>query len=205
MNKGNKILSFLLSVLICSFHAYGLTATETIANTKSKIEGAKTLSADFSMQSSGQSVKGQIYSKGNKFSIVTPATGNWYNGRELYTYDASAKETYLFKPTASELMEINPLLYIKSYNLYKVQESKKSKGGMKKVVLIPKKNGTGIKSISIDINTKSFMPTSVTILPTSGAEIKLMISNIRLNGEIPDKTFEYPKTKYAGIPITDLR
>lgn len=185
-------------------NTYALTPSEIFNKSRNKISSAKTLSADFILKANGQTTKGKLYSKGKKFSLISNLSSNWYNGKDLYTYNKSSNETYIFKPDLTELAEINPLLYLNSASDYKVTGKKEKKKGIESIILIPKKTGTGIKSINIDLNDKTFLPVKIIINTTSGI-VELNISNIALNVNIQDSVFEYPKTKYPSVKVTDIR
>lgn len=203
-SAGKRILSLLLLCFIW-LYAGAADASDTFNKAKSKIESAKSLSADFSMSYSGGTVKGKIYSKGKKFAITSNATSNWYNGKDLYTYDASQNETYVMTPTQAELSEANPLLFISSAANYKVTPSKSKKTGSEVVVLIPKKSGTGVKSVTVEIDTKTLLPKSISVTLSSGGKMNLTLQNVKLNPDIADSTFEYPKSKYSGAQLIDMR
>lgn len=196
-------IALFLSVVCPSFQALALTASEAISKVQSKLESAKTIKADFSMAINGSTVTGKIYSKGKKFAIITSPVSNWYNGKDLYTYNASQGETTIFSPTESELAEINPLLYISCADDYKVLGSKNIDDNT--VMLVPKEKNSSIKNVKIELNSTTYLPKKIGIKTSSGDNIDIKISNIKLNETIEDSTFEYPKTKYSNVPVTDMR
>lgn len=203
-----KSLGFIIVVLaslIYAVDASALTAKEAFDKAKTKVTSATSLTADFSMKLNGTTVKGKIYSKGKKFAIITNATSSWYNGTNLYTYDPSAQETYLFNPTSSELKEVNPLLYLNSASGYKISGTKNKKSGIETVVLIPSGTGSGVKNVTIDLDSKTYLPKSLRIVPSTGDAIDISISGLKINPTISDTTFDYPKSKYPNATITDMR
>lgn len=200
--------SYLLSIIfiICSiFTANALTASESFEKAKAKITSAKTIQSDFNLKYKGSLISGKILVKGKKFAISSNLSSNWYNGTDLYTYNPSAGETTIFNPTASELSEINPLLYLSSSSNFKIAASKNKKKGIETVVLIPQKTGTGVKSVTIDLDEKTFLPKSIKIVDASGDISEITLSNLSLNSSISDKSFDYPKSKYPRVPINDMR
>lgn len=180
-------------------------AEKALQQAKSKISSASSITASFSLNMGGGSVSGTLKAKKSKFSIVTSSYGTWYNGSDLYTYNAQNNETTVMKPTSSELAEANPLLYINNADDYKVTTTKASKSGVDTVVLIPKKSGSGIKSVTIELNKSTHLPKSIKITPTSGSAYQLTISSIKLNSSVADSSFDYPKSKYPGSKLIDLR
>lgn len=207
-NKLNKFLQgagiLILSILFC-FPANALTASEAFQKGKNAISSASSISASFTMKVGGKAISGKILSKGNKFAITSNVTSSWYNGSDLYTYNPSKGETTIFRPSASELADVNPLMYLKSASNFNVTATKTKKTGLETVVLIPKSSGSGIKSVTIDLDSKTFLPRYMKIIPSSGSAIDLTISNIKLNGAISDSSFSYPKSSYPKARIVDMR
>lgn len=201
---GYTILLIILSFF--PFSAFGaLTSVQIFDKAKEKITSAKSLQADFSMSAQGQTVKGKIYAKGSKFSIISSSTSSWYNGKLLYTYDKGSNETYLYSPSEKELREVNPLIYLSSSSEYKITGKKEKTKGMESVILNPQKAGSGIKSIMIDIDTKNYTPTKIVINTSGGGTMILNISNVKLDVNLGNATFEYPKSKYPNVSISDMR
>ena len=200
-----KLFCIVLMCLICVPQANAITAQEAFQKGKNIISSAKTVSASFNMKINGQSVTGKILSKGNKFAITSGSTSNWYNGTDLYTYISSKSETTIFRPTAAELSQVNPLLYLKSASNFNVTATKTKKVGVETVVLIPKTSGSGVKSVTIDLDSKTFLPKAIKVIPSSGGVIDISISNIKLNSNINDTSFTYPKSSYPKAKIIDMR
>lgn len=195
-----------LAFLCCVMSVNAASPAEAFSSAKNKIAKAGSLTADFTMNVGGSKVTGKIYSKGKKFAIVTDkSASSWYNGKDLYTYDPSASTTYLFNPTASELKDVNPLLYLDSSADYKVTGSKTKKAGVETVVLIPKKSGSSVRSVTVELDSKTFLPRSIKISTSSGQTVQVSLSNVKLNATVQDSNFEYPETKYKGIPVEDMR
>lgn len=201
----SKFLILALLLLVPAAQAKAVTASEALLKAKTKITSASSLQASFAMSSGGKSVSGKIYQKGKKFAIISNVTSNWFNGTDLYTYMGDKNETTVFKPSASELAEVNPLMYIQSASNYKVLSSKTQKAGIITVVLMPKKTGSGIKSVTIELDSKSYLPKTIKILPSSGAAINVAISGVSLNGSLADSIFDYPKGKYPKAKVIDMR
>lgn len=192
-------------LMLCAFSVFAVSPAEALNNCKKKIETARSLTADFAMTVNGQKINGKLLSKGAKFAIISNAVSNWYNGKDLYTYSSASNETTVFCPSASELAEVNPLLYLKSVSEYKVSTTKAKKAGIETVVLIPKRSGTGVKSITLELDSKTYLPKTISIIPSSGAKIMVSLSGVKLNAPVDDSSFSYPKSKYPKVQIIDLR
>lgn len=209
MNKKRQcilnILTFVLMFVVSFSSAYALTASEVFEKGVAKIRNTSSLSANFTMLVNGQNLSGRIVSKGKKFAITSNGVSNWYNGKDLYTYNPSSGDVTVFNPTSSELTEINPLLYLNSSSLYTVKEAKSSKKGVVSVILTPKKKSAGIKSVTVEMDSKTYLPVTMTVVPSSGSAVKLNVSGIQLNGSVADSQFEFPKSKYPKAKLIDMR
>lgn len=200
----SRLLALIFAVSLPLF-AFALTPQEALEKSRQKLASATSVQATFSMKAEGQNIKGKLISKGSKFSLVSSASSNWYNGKELYTYVPSQKETTVFKPTSTEIAEVNPLMYINSGSQFNITGTKTKKNGLETIVLIPKKNGTGVKNIIIDIDSKTYLPKSIKLTMAAGGAVDVTISDITLNSPIKDSTFEYPKDKYKNVKLIDMR
>lgn len=204
MIKLRYILPLLLTLLSFSPLSAGSTAQETLQGCIAKLNRAKSVKADFTFTAQGKSSSGQLLSKGNKFAIVSGNSGSWYDGSSISVYSPSTKEVTVWKPSSSELAESNPLMYLSSAGNYTVTQASGASGGEKMLTLTPKMRGSGIKSIKVKINTSTMLPTYMEI-SSNGGVIKLSLKNVTLNSPIADSNFKFPKSKYPGARINDLR
>ena len=205
MSKSIKTIVLLLMVFIGTLSSYALTAQEILNKASAKINGASSVKADFNMTINGQRCKGTLAAKGNKFSIISSVGSSWYDGKDLWSYSPSSGETTVMKPSAGELMETNPLMYAKGASNYVATLSKTKVSGKETIVLVPKSKGTGIKSVTLTLNSKTYLPEKVVVAPSSGNNITISISNLKLNASVKDSDFSYPKAKYSKAKIIDLR
>lgn len=95
----------------------GATANEVVDKLVSQLEN-NTLTADLTlrMEESATQVltySGKIVMRGNKFRLEMTQMEIAYDGSTLYTYQSENNELTLSTPTAEELSEIIPQLYMK--------------------------------------------------------------------------------------------
>ena len=209
MIKSKTPVMFRILLLILCVSAwnsvFAVTPEEALSKAKDKLGRSTSLTADFSMQADGKTFTGNIYSKGSKFAIISNAGSNWYNGKDLYTYSPSKNETTVFSPSASDLAEVNPLLYINSSSEFKVAGTKGKKAGVESVALVPKNTGTGVRTVVLELDSNTFLPKNIKVYPTSGGVIDITVSNLKLNAGVSDSSFEYPKDKYKNVQLIDMR
>lgn len=205
MRRFKLVTGLFLLMMIMPIMAFALSPAEVLNKAKAKIASSKSVSADFRMTTAGRTTTGKLLTKGSKFALTSNFTSSWYDGTSLYVYNAATGETTVMKPSAAELGEANPLTYINMSANYNVTASKQKTAGTETVVLVPKKGGSGIKSVMIQISTSTFLPTNITVTPSSGGKVTITLSNIKLNAAVADSQFAYPKSKYPKAKIVDLR
>ncbi len=84
---------------------YALTATEVMNKAASYAKAAKGIVGVFGVTTSGGSFTGSLKASGNKFVFATPVSTSWYNGKHMWSYNTSSKETTVVTPTANEISE----------------------------------------------------------------------------------------------------
>lgn len=208
LHKSNLKRLLLIPILLIGFgidfHAHAAGPSETMQACVKKLQSAKSLKSSFTASISGRNVNGTLLSKGKKFSIVMPGLGTWYDGRSMWSYNSSNGETAVWIPSPYELAESNPLLYLSSANDYNVKAGTGAKKGESVVVLTPKKRNTGVKSVTVVINTTTNLPKRITV-NTGKSSSSITLNSVTLNPAIADSQFTYPKSKYPKVNVVDLR
>lgn len=201
-----KLYLIILSLLLTSIGSFALTPAEILKKASATATSSSGIKGSFTLNIGGKSISGTIASSKDKFAIATPISSSWYNGNVMWTYNPSSKETTLVKPTSAELQETNPLSYLKSYSSeFTPSLSSKRVAGKHLINLVPKSKRNNIKAIEVVIDSKSFKPDSFTITSRDNSKVVLKIKTLKYGVAIPASTFEYPKSKYPGIEIIDLR
>ncbi len=213
MTDTNRNLQLRGIALICAFFiiagsafAQGsLTAAQVAQKAAAVITGSKGLTATFTISSKGMKSKGSIKSDGNKFSVSMPEVSTWYNGTSLYTYNPRTSETTVVKPTARELAESNPLMYVKGGGEgYTYAYSNESHKGKYIIDLIPKNVKSSLRKLTFTINSSDYHIEKIKVITSSG-ETYVDVTSMKNNQVIPSGDFEYPKSKYPKAEIVDLR
>lgn len=182
------------------------TADAVLKRTAAAIKNANGLSASFVLTSGNNKLTGTLKSENSKFSLETSTTCTWYDGKTMWTYNSSSKETTVITPTQSELAEANPLYIVNAYsNNFTAAFAKSQSAGSKTIVLTPKSKKLGYKSVHLTIPDKSSYPTKVVVIPMSGQKITISISQIKTGQKFSASAFTYPKNKYPKVEIVDLR
>ncbi len=205
--KSFRLLSILLSFLLLTVEANAapITAEGVVAKAAGVINNAKGINVTFRLTSGKHTTTGTIKSSGKKFSVIMPEVSSWYNGKSLYTYNPRTEETTVTTPTASELLESNPLLYVKGgAGAYTYSFSKTAKKGKYVVDLIPRKKNTGIRKLVFTIDAATFAVNRIEVEADAGKSV-IDVTTFNKDAVAPASEFEYPSKKYPKAEIVDLR
>ena len=134
----------LLAVMAVSFSAAAETADGMLRKAASAINGAGGLSASFVLDYGQQKLSGTLKASGKKFTVQTPSTSTWYDGKNMWTYNSRNNETTLMTPTPQEVSEANPLSIVNSYSSqFTAAYAKTHSKGSKTIVVTPKSKKIG--------------------------------------------------------------
>lgn len=205
MRKLSFLLIFLsLNLLVEAQNT--LTPERILGKTVALISNTQGVEANFKVYNSGYSGSGSVKTRGEKFRVTLPDAQVWYNGKDLYTYNGNSKETTVIVPTPEELSQTNPLAYVsnapKSYN---VAFSTVNKSGCYVLELTPKTKGNEVKRITLTVGKNDFYPQKIVVEPTTGAPISADITSFKTGVGATQSEFEYPKSKFPGVELIDLR
>ena len=202
-----KITAFLIFLCLgFSFSAKGETAGEILTKASSVFQRAKGVNVSYTVTSGGKSLSGLLKSSGSKFYVKAGSLESWYNGKDLYSYNPSVKETTVVKPSASELAEVNPILYMGSYSkFFDAGYSQNKQAGKYIIDLKSKSRKAPAKKITVFLNSKNLYPEKFIITTTSGEVTVLNIKEISVGSVNAASIFEYPTKKMSNVKLVDLR
>lgn len=199
--------SLWLAVLVClMLPAHALTAVQVLDKAASSLIKSKGITADYTLVSGGARHGGTIKAKGKKFVITAGGVTTWYDGRTQWNMNESTQEVTVSTPTAREVASSNPYLLVSSYKSTYTAKALKSKiPGTYAIQLLPKSGNNPVRQAVIYIRSSDFMPCRLDITPRSGAASSVMITSMKKGVSLPDATFVFPKSRYPGAEIIDLR
>lgn len=200
-------LLFLLTLMLSTASLSGAeTADQILKKASAAINNANGLSASFNIDYGTQRLTGSLKTSGKMFVLQTSSSSTWFDGKNMWTFNAKNNETTLINPTAQEVAEANPLLLVNSYSAqFTASFAKNQTKGCKTILLTPKSKSIGYKSVLVTIPDGSNYPSKLVVVPTSGQTVKISISNVRTSQKYSNSTFVYPKSKYPKAEIVDLR
>lgn len=202
--RGKGIIASLLLICFTVFGANALTAEQVAQKTAAIVGNSKGVSAAFSITQNGKTVKGTVKTSGSKFNVLLPQVSTWYNGKSLYTYNPRTNETTVITPTNQELLESNPLLYVKGGTGYRYSFSPVKRQGKYVVDVIPTGKKSGITKLTITVNATTFYPERI-VITAGGRSTTVAVSSFHSGISSNASEFEYPKNRYPKAEIIDLR
>ena len=182
------------------------TADGMLKKAAAAINGAGGLTASFTLDYGQQKMTGTLKASGRKFALQTSTASTWYDGKNMWTYNAGSNETTLMVPTPQEVAEANPLSIVNSYaSTFTAAFAKSQAKGSKTIVLTPKSKKSGYKSVHVTIPARASFPSKLVVIPSSGQKITVSISQVKTGQKLAESSFIYPETKYPKAEIVDLR
>ncbi len=196
----------LLSFLVTSLAMTAATPDEILKKATDKVNSAKGITGAFNINGNGQTLSGKLYVAGSRFHISTPSYSVWYNGKNMWSYNSSSKETTLIQPTSSELQETNPLEYMKTYSKeFSAKFAAKKSTGKYIIDLTPISRRSSMKNVQITLNSVSLKPEKFVITAKNNSITIISVRSLEYNSSLKPGIFEYPKNKYPKVEIIDLR
>lgn len=214
-----KILTVSILALFCSMN---VAIAQTDAKAKlvleavsKKINGIKTLKANFALHLAGpngkikDTKKGTVSMKGNKYRVVLAGQEIICDNKTVWTYMKEAKEVQVSNYNPNE-QSISPTklftnFYDKEYT-YKYIGAKKVNGKNCDVIeLTPVDKSKQFSKLQLAVDKASSTIVGGNIWEKNGNEYIYEVSNFTPNAAIADNYFTFDKKAYPGIEVVDLR
>lgn len=182
-----------------------LTAAQIMQRVTDKLTGAPSLDIVVEGQNGPQTYRAELKMAQQKFVYNIGPLKVFYDGRTQWTVDSDSKEVSITEPTADEVVETNPLAFVRNYNKnYKVSLLDRSEGTYTlKMTAIGKKSY--VRSAQVVVSGTTWLPTHVTALLSTGQTLTLRIVKAQAGAALKPETFVFSPTTAPGYEIVDLR
>ncbi len=155
-----------------------------------------------------QGMRASLIMKGERYSLKTPESTYWYDGRNLWNGIASGDEiieVYITEPSDEEIVTTNPFILIKRHEGFAISVSE---NGTLVLKAKDQKNGSnGVLSMTVRFKSDG-QPSSIDVRSRLSAQMEANFS-ITINryetGNVSDSEFNYPKSKWPDAQVIDLR
>lgn len=191
------------------FAFFGMSAqnaSSVLNKTLSVYNGAKGISANYSVTSSQGSTSGKIDMSGNKFRIISTDFKCWYDGTTQWVYSTATGEVNISTPTAEEIHMNNPYMVIasakKNYNVYKAYTQVK---GFYTLKLVPKVKSSDERQILLYVTDGTYNISKAVVELKNGNSYTIKISGLK-KVSLGIDIFRFDKKSVpAGTEVVDLR
>lgn len=166
---------------------------------------AKSVKCSFRVSGSVKT-SGTVLMSGKKFKIDSGQSKIWFNGRDMWVYNPSTRETTLSRPGEEEVAQSNPLSIIaRGGKAYSAVFAKKQTAGTYTLLLTPRGHDPyGIKRASLTVDKRTLAPSRLVAAFSDGSRITLEVTHFNAYSA-KTSDFIYPTAKFKGVEVLDLR
>lgn len=202
----NKILIIILTALCGILPAQAATSASSVLDkAASKINAAKSLTAEYTISSGNSHENGRLVLASGKFTLNSPSLRTWYDGMTMWTYSPALDEVNITTPTAEELLEINPFAVINNYkSLYTPRITASGKGSYT-IELKPKRKGQIFSKAILVIDASTYSPKSIQLTMSDGSKVLIDVKSVTAGAFPGNDAFRFKKSDAPKAEIIDLR
>lgn len=210
----NHYLKHTLNILLILIAGFTTAATAAPANdaaklldqAAAKIKSAKSITASYTIQTGGNTIKGTLLLSGDRFTSANNAMTTWYDGKTQWTYAPTTNEVNIIEPTDDELAASNPLAIISGLKSRYTPSIIKSAPGFRTILLKSISKNNDWPQITITLKSSTLLPSAISIKQHDGSVTNIAIPNIQIrNTPVSDSSFKFDRKKYPKAKIVDLR
>ena len=211
----NKIFVCFIALIFVgsALNATASTEQEALDAIQKQYDSVKTITARFVQKSYVKTMNQTMEAKGEVL-IKKPGEMKWvYNAPESQVLVSNAKVLWLYIPDDAQVTKVpvesiyssnTPALFLAgkgkltdSFNVVKVSTEK----GQITVVLIPKEEDNSVDRLALVANSKNYQIVGSTVYDKLGNKTEINFSDIRLNENIPESTFQFEVAE--GVELLD--
>ncbi len=207
-----KVSSVFILILVAVFAAHAQSdkkATDILDKVSAKIKSYKTIRIDFSYSMENKkdkvkdSFKGNLLSKGDKYSLSIANQEILCDGKTTWTVMKDAKEVNINDAGGNEGFSPTKMLsdYSKDYKAKFVQE----KGNTQVVELYPIAKGKNFIKIRLTIDKAKTQVSQFQYFDRNNSVFTYDISKFTTDQSADDKQFTFNKAQYPGFEVIDMR
>ncbi len=181
-----SIILFIIAIPVIS----AMTASEILDKAASKINSAKSITAEYTISAASNKEKGTLILASGKFTLTSGSLRSWFDGLTLWTYSPAMGEVNITNPTAEELADINPFAVINAH---------------KQIDLTPVKKGMAFSKATVILDAATYLPKEIILTMPDKSKIEIAIDKVTAGNMINSRTFVFDPSYAPDAEIVDLR
>ena len=149
-------------------------------------------------------VSGIMYLEGDKFRLTYGDIIAVYKPNTLSYHDAKEATLTISEPSSEELIQINPLHFLRAKGKGFRAGEPVCKGGLANITFTPERK-SGIKQMMMSFIEKTCLPSVVSITAHDGSKVVVTINAFRASKVHPSSYFELQAKQFPKSEVVDLR
>lgn len=204
-NLKSYIFILLAIVATTASAAKSVTAESILDGLRSRIVGAPSVEAVFTINGGDGPVQGSVILAGSSYTMTTPQMRAWFDGRTQWTLINSSKEVNVTEPDRSDLMSTNPFAILTAHKDFYTARRLPDAGGMQRVELVPRDRTSAVSDFVISVNPRTGWPTALEISFDDGRKISVRIDRMSAGTAKAASAFAFNAKDFPAYEIVDLR
>jgi outer membrane lipoprotein-sorting protein len=213
--KSIKLLILLLAIQTLASAQQDPKASQLLDAVAVKMQGYKTIYAEFDFTLINQRAKikenqkGTLKLKGVKFNMVLGNNEQFFDGKTLWTWMRDQDEVHISEPNFEEQGSVNPLNMVDSYkqNFKYIYAGEVTEAGkvLSVIELIPKSLKKSFSKIKVLVNKTTQLIHSSTTHYKNGNLYTIKVNNYQFNQAFQDALFTFEPKSHPNVEQVDLR
>lgn len=148
---------------------------------------------------------GKIYLQGENFRLEYGDITAVFSAKTLTHHNREDETLTISTPTSEELLQINPLYFLRSRGKGFRVQALAPKGGNEVLVYTPL-GKSNVKQVSIAYNSKTALPSSVVVLSKDSSRMQIVLSAFRpIAKPLTQSFFTLSSKDFPKSEVVDLR
>ena len=196
-----SIILFIIAIPVIS----AMTASEILDKAASKINSAKSITAEYTISAASNKEKGTLILASGKFTLTSGSLRSWFDGLTLWTYSPAMGEVNITNPTAEEIADINPFAVINAHKQNYRSALLSSEKNIYKIDLTPVKKGMAFSKATVILDAATYLPKEIILTMPDKSKIEIAIDKVTAGNMINSRTFVFDPSYAPDAEIVDLR
>lgn len=149
---------------------------------------------------------GRMYLQRERFRLEYGSIVAVFSGKMLSYHDQDEQTLTISEPTAEELIQVNPLYFLRSRGKgFKAERLPDSKT-MQFVGFTPAAGQkTNLRAVEVGFLTKTGVPHQITVRGADGGRLVITIGEVRSRAALPQASFVLSASQFPESEVVDLR